>query len=214
MTQRQDGPGGYQTYFPLGHRKKPQVEIVKVEPISASEEERYKKSYEQQARQRVLDKRAQRTDRTKARTQLRNLFGSDEAAVKRISEAISPSGCYDLADWADDLRNGRIEALPASLEAFFKMPSRKIAETYFEKWFCQFCPEDRTAVSERLRRAANQHLLARSQQHFVNPHSEVLEFVSGMSPFLLYEIAHTPYQPSAISRLSQLLRRNGRMRQG
>lgn len=212
MARRQDGPGGYQTYFPLGHRKKPKFDSVKVEPLSASEEEDYHKSYERQARQRVLEKRAQRTDRTKSKAQLRSLFGSDEAAIKRISEAISPSGCHDLVEWVESLRNGRFDTLPASLEAFFKMPVRKIAETYFETWFCQLCTDDRVSATERLRRKANLHLLSKSQEHFINPHAEVLQFVSGMTPFLLYEIAYTPYQPSAVSRLAQLLRRNGRMR--
>lgn len=209
MTRRQDGPGGYQTFFPLAHRKKRTETVIKVDALTEDEKERIKLAN----RRKSKEQSQQRTDRSQARNKLGALFPGEPVAVKRLSESISPDGCTAMLSWVEAIGYGRLDALPHGLEPLFQLPSRRFIEQYFEKWLCRFCPDDRAAAVERMRRAACQHLLAKSQKNFINPHQEILQFVGGLSPFLLYEIAYTHYQPAAISRLSQALRRNGRMRE-
>lgn len=208
MARRQDGPGGYHSFFPLAYRKKRFEDVIRVEDLTQADRARFN----EMRRRESLARKNQEIDVAQIRIKLRALFGNDPVTIKRVTEVLDPQGCNDLILWVAAIDQGQIGPLPDRLVSFFKMPLRAIAEASFATWLCRSCPQQRNAIIEQMRRAACLHLLEKCQVNFVNPHSEVLSFVSGLSPFALYEIGYTEYQPTAIARLGQLLRRNGRMR--
>lgn len=205
MSKSANG-GGYQTFFPLSHRKHKFSEIIKIEPASPSGTSFSTDSARKfKAAIKIKQNLYQSTQES-----IQKLFCNDYKISKLVCDSFEITERELFISWVAKIEDGKLEHLPPSLKPLFQVPLRAATNLHFDNWFCLKSPKAREPIIQQMREESFNQLVKKARDTFISPQYEVSCFVDQLSALQLYEIVYTEYTAYAISQLSQSLRRRDR----